>query len=639
MEKTSRQTRIHHLNAKEILKLFLYACLIFNLFFLTLLYAQLLEPKQEQDLELARTETGISEKIQAQLEDVLSNYYKKGTYIVNVKCHLERIPIPLKEKPTKLHKGEEETELPGLPAPPSEISSKEVEKFIVDQWILSEQLRVKYLDILILADEKVFSSKDIEFVKTVAKARVGIDERRGDMLTVRALSFPPPIEALSVTRETEKPEERKGVLNEVYPYLYFGGLFLGLLLFVIILLQVVNMIKMKKTAQELYPPYSLRLPIRTQTGLARLPEAGLLPSVSEKQVIELTPGSQPEAAPGSKDIFYELRQLMVTTLVGNPELGSEIFKRWVEIDKDTGIYQVAGFLKATDSRLIDLLSGYLGQDITSKVEFAMNQLTQIDKEGLIETFKKFREEFQKEQSLKAERIIKTGEEEDLFQFLKQLTPDQIFHIVKDEPPSIIAIALAQVPPEIVNAILKDLPPEKQLKIPVEMGKLKKIPISAYHDIADKLTKKALQIEKIKYVTTDGIEALVNILEQSPPEKEQEILASVAEHDLLLAEELRTVYITFDEISRLPDKFLSEILRGFDRDTIMKSLIDTKPELRNKILNNLPPRIKVIVNDGLKTLEDTAEIPLEEIQKARRTITRKIRDLARSGKIDLKKVLT
>ncbi|MDI6642196.1 MAG: FliG C-terminal domain-containing protein, partial [Elusimicrobiota bacterium] len=544
----------------------------------------------------------------------------------------------IKEKPAKAKELEEEIELPGLPVTPAEVGSKEIEKFVIDQWIFSDKFRIKYLDISVLLDEKAFSSKDIEFVKTVTRGRVGIDEMRGDTLTVKVLSFPPPVEELGIKKEevTKKP---KSLLNEVYPYLYFGGTVLGLLLFVIILLQVINMIKMKKIAQELFPPYGLRLPTKTQISAARLPEARVLPLASEKQVFELPPEGQTETPQERKDIFYELRQLMVTTLIGNPELTSEIFKRWVEVDKDDGIYRVAGFLKATDSRLIELLSGYLGQDIASKVEFAMNQMVSIDKEGLIETFKKFREEFQKEQSLRAERITEAGEQDDIFQFLKQLTVEQIFHIIKDEPASIIAIVLAQLPSKVTNTILKDLPAEKQSRVPVEMGKLKKIPISAYRDIADRLAKKALEVEKIKYVTTDGVEALVNLLEQSSPEKEQEILAAIAEHDLLLAEELRKVYIPFDEISRLPDKILSEILRGLDRDTIRKSLVDTKPELKNKILNNLPPRTKIIISDELKVLEESAEIPVEEIQEARRAITRKIRDLVRSGKIDLRKILT
>ncbi|MEW6557008.1 MAG: FliG C-terminal domain-containing protein [Elusimicrobiota bacterium] len=633
--------------AKNTVKFKLAVCLLLLLCTssLQLLKSQLLQ--EQPDLELTRRENAVSDRIQSQIEELLNNYYKKGSFIVNVKSHLERIPIKEKSAKTGESAGggiydEEEVALPGLPVSPSVSGSGEVDRFIIDQWVFSDRFKIKYIELTVLLDEKIFLAKDIEFVKTIVKTRAGLDETRGDTLTVKVLSFPPPVESAGIVKEEIPAKEPKSPITEIYPYLYFGGTVLALLLFVIILLQVINIIKTKKAAEGMFPhpSYGLRLPplpMRSQMDTARLPPLPEGTTPSEKQPLELPLGTKSEPSSLSqdrKDIFYELRQLMVTTLIGNPELASEIFKRWVEVDKEGGIYQIAGFLKATDPKLIELLSEHLGQDIASKVEFAMNQMVSIDKEGLIETFKKFREEYQKEQSVKAE---KTGSgQADMFQFLKQLTPEQIFHIIKDEPVSIIAIVLAQVPPEITNSILKDLPSEKQLKLPVEMGKLKKIPVSAYSDIADKLARKALEVEKIKYVTTDGIDALVNILDNSSPEKEQEILTTIAEHDISLAEELRKIYITFDQLVRLPDKVLSEILRGIDRDIITKSLTNSTPELKNKLLNNLPTRTKIIVSDGLKALEEAGEISVDEVQAARRLITQKIRELAKLGKIDFKK---
>jgi flagellar motor switch protein FliG len=289
---------------------------------------------------------------------------------------------------------------------------------------------------------------------------------------------------------------------------------------------------------------------------------------------------------------------MVTTLVGNPSLASEIFKRWIDADQEDGVYQVAAFLKATDPGLASMLAEHIGKDNIAKVEFAITQMSSIDKEGLIETFKKFREEFQREQQV---RNSSSGSSDvgDLFQFLKQLETQQIFHIIKDEPVGIAAIVLAQVTPDVANTVLQELPEDVQGKVPVEMGKLKKIPLSVYKEISNKLSKKALEVGQMKFVTTDGVNALIKMLEQSTPETEQQILDRVTEQDIALSQEIRKYYITFDEITRIPDKILADILRSLDRESIIKALINSKDLVKNKVINNLAPRTKIIVSDALK----------------------------------------
>jgi len=62
---------------------------------------------------------------------------------------------------------------------------------------------------------------------------------------------------------------------------------------------------------------------------------------------------------------------------------------------------------------MELLSEHLGSDIASKVEFAMNQMTTIDKESIVETLKKFREEFQNEQMISRQK----NSSDDMFDFL------------------------------------------------------------------------------------------------------------------------------------------------------------------------------------------------------------------------------
>ncbi|MCB4792685.1 MAG: hypothetical protein LHV68_12480 [Elusimicrobia bacterium] len=609
--------------------------------------AQLSAPVQERDLELTRRESAISERLQTQLEQVLSSYYKKDSFVVGIKAFLERIPVQDTSAPAQNKSEKEELELPGLPIPPSSVNNQETDNLAMEKWTFSDKFKIKYMEISILLDEKIFSNNDVNFVRTVTETRIGLDESRGDMINVKAIPFPPPSNAFDVFKEKEKDkaqqqaqqdQQNKIFPKEVYPYLYIGGIFIAVLVFVIIILLGLSIIR-ARGQHERYP-YGYLPPVPGMSGLGQ--NQPIPPGITQpaaKPVLESsTPdqkGQSIQLQDENKDIFYELRQLMVTTLVGNPKLASEIFKKWAATEQDNGIFQITGFLKATDPSLIDILQEYLGSEISSKVKFAMNQMTSVDKESIIETLKRFREEFQKEQSIQSQKA--SGE--DMFEFLKNMSAEQVYHVIKDEPVGIMAIALAQVSPEKANAVFKELPIEHQSKIPVEIGKLKKIPATSYRDIADKLSKKAIEVERIRYVATDGVDTLGNFLENTTPEKEQEILASIALHDIKLAEELRKVYITFDEISKIPDKNLAEILRSFEREVMTRALIDSSEDLKEKFLNNLPQRMKLMITDEVKAFEESGEIPIDEVQKARRAITQKIREMAKSGLVDLKKLQT
>lgn len=614
----------------------------------------------DEDLEIIRRGNAISERIQSQVQELLGTYYDRKTYIVNVNTHLERImpPTPPSQQVQKFETPSEfeDIELPGLPIVSQSQQSNQPmqqetiqQRVAAEQWLFSDKFRIKYIEVLVSLDQQAFAEKDVEFVKAIVRTRAGLDDTRGDSLIVSIIPFPKGIETDATAQKKKEDSllfDTKNLFKKIYSSMLIMGIILGVILLVILLFQLLHLRMLRKRIREAFEEQNQLAFPRQQIGTMDMnaPQiaqqaAGRMLELPQQGATRTTP-EQSEQTIKQDKYFYELRQLMVTTVVGNPQLSSDVFKKWIEANKDDGMKQIAGFLRATDPQLIGLVAEHVGKDVASQVSYDMAQTTDSGKEDLIEMFKKFREEFQKEQWLNAQKAVQqTGDTSgSMFQFLQQLPAEIVYHILKEEPVSIIAIALAQVPADTAHLILNELPQDKQMQIPVEIAKIKKIPLSVYKEIADKLAKKAMEVDKIRYVATDGIEALINILEQSSPEMEHEILSRLSGQDILLAEEVRKVYITFDELVRLPDKVIADIARGFDRDVITRALLNASPELKEKIITNLPARIKIIVTDSVKTLEESGEVPDNDVLAARRTLVQKIRELAKTGKLDLKKIL-
>lgn len=544
--------------------------------------------------DIARKSSLLSQKIRTQIEETLGLYFKPETFFVDVKVNLIK-PEPIRIQQKIIPKTEK---LPGLPA----IIKEEIKEETIPQY---EGYKIEWMKITILLRHGIFTTNDISFIKQIVQMRSGFDDTRGDSLEIKQVPFP---QLESLTKEKQKFSFTE-LLAKIPTELSFGIIIVLLVLLLILILQFSLLKKIKYPTAE-------------------------HPVVEAKPVATPVPASTPPPAPPSAKksidtVISETKKYLVSLIVGSPQICSKISKKWIT-EGDEGLNRISIFYKTVDSELLNLLEEYFERDVIEKINSKIPEVEIPEPEKLLEIWNQFRKEYT--DILKSEKV---KAEVDIFQFLHQLQPHQILHIIKDEPPGVVAIVIGQLDPDIAINVFKELPLELQKKIPFELGKLKKIPVGAFKDIAERLSRKAYDAAQIKFVTTDGVEALVGLLERMDPESEKEVLSTINEQDITLGEEIRKVYLTFADILKVPDKVLTEVVRPMERESVAKALIGADEQIQNKILKCLPERIQIIVKDLIESLIDT---PREEVEKSRLIIIREIRTMAREGKINLKKIL-
>ena len=572
---------------------------------------------EQQNLEMKRREQSIAEKTKELLESTLKKYYSKDNFIVTVNVSLEKV------SPEKIAKEEPEiegeifergtVEMPGLPVTSSPIlkeDEKKQEPQTATSW--EQILRIKWMKITILLKEGEFKPNDKDFIASVVKMKSEYDENKGDILSIQELPFPPVqiAEAGTLQQESEKPEAVK------FDWRGYAGWVIAAILIVIVFSLLSRLSRVKRE-------------VRQPIIMPQMPAPAAVPQSAVQQ-----PTPEKVKDNGMKKLLEEVRELMITTLIGTPEVSTKVLKNWMDTEKEDGLNRAAMLIKTTDPRMVDTLSDELGPDLTAQLTYAVSQLGDIEKDALDSIYKKFKDDYAKELQNEI-REHGVSKEKDIFIFLRKLEPHQVLNILQDEPPGVIAVGLAQLTPEVSSQILKELPEDKRYKVPLEMGKLKKVPATAYYDIADKLSRKALGVANIRYVSTDGIESLVNILENLDLETEQQVLSKIKQQDLTLANEIRKIYVSLPDVINLSNRFLSEILRIINQETIIKVVVGVSPELKDKIMNNLPGRVKTIVQDSIDQYKD---ITPEEIAKAQHEFLAEIRSQTKAGKINLVRIL-
>lgn len=592
--------------------------------------------REIESLEMQRRQVSISEKIRSDVEEVLGEYMDRSTYMVAVQVSLERVRrsrSKANEIPTPSEAEEAGIELPGLPTSKHAASSAvaRAAEDAIQPW--EHLFRLKRLKVTVLLQQNAFKPGDKRFISNVIRMRSGFDEVRGDLLVIQELPFPTLARAIA-EMTPKKIEEPKSTVTTpppapepVIPQKVWAWLLGALAVVTLALVWRVGR-SSSQAPQPFFAPAGM-------PGMSMMPPFQVSSHVPPPPPPPAPPAPPPPAAsPVSPPrLFEELRHFVNVTVVGNAELSTEVLKGWWGTG-ETGQANAVTFLRAADPKLLATLGEELGADLATQLQAGLSQRAAPTAEEAEDVFSRFREDYEQVQRTK---LLESGanKDRDLFRFLKKLEVAQLAKLFEDEEAGVIAVGLAQVTADIASRVLAELSPEKRMKVPVEMGRLKKIPVSAFHDIAERLSKKALGVADIRFIATDGVESLISMLEQLDAQTERQVLTSLQQQDMRLAEEIRRTYLTAADLENASERFLSEFLRGVDREVLAKFMAGSSEDLRSRWMAYLPDRLKVMVEE---LASQFADAPPQELEQAKKSLLAEARGMVKSGKFTMKQVL-
>jgi flagellar motor switch protein FliG len=266
---------------------------------------------------------------------------------------------------------------------------------------------------------------------------------------------------------------------------------------------------------------------------------------------------------------------------------------------------------------LNIISSELDAKISSTLENEVKNMNDVTGEEALPVLSKFKTDFTKLSC----GVVNENEYNDMFGFLKQLNEQQILHLIKEESEGITGMLLAQLDAPMASRILQNVDKAKSTKILAGMGKIEKIPIKSYKELADRISSKALEVVQMRYVASDGINSVLNVLDSLPLNVQEEYLNSLAETDIHLAEKIKSSFITLPEVVGLPDKFIRDIMRSLDQDTLVLALVGAEEDLKTKVIQLMPERMQMMIQSGLESQADASP---EQVEGAQKKMLQKIR---------------
>src|SRR3954451_8965024 len=158
-----------------------------------------------------------------------------------------------------------------------------------------------------------------------------------------------------------------------------------------------------------------------------------------------------------------------------------------------------------------------------------------------------------------------------FSFLRKTPPDQIVAFLSEESPQTIALVIASLHHTLGARVLASLAPDIQTDVSLRIATLTEANPEVIRELETGLRAKLSNVLNTDMADTGGVDALAAILNNAGRSTERNVLQSIERTHADLADEIRQLLFTFDDIVNLPDRDIQLVLREIDQKDLALAL--------------------------------------------------------------------
>ncbi|MBX3579400.1 MAG: flagellar motor switch protein FliG [Rhizobiaceae bacterium] len=215
--------------------------------------------------------------------------------------------------------------------------------------------------------------------------------------------------------------------------------------------------------------------------------------------------------------------------------------------------------------------------------------------------------------------------------LEKIAPERLGAFLSSEHPQTASMVLSKLGPQAAANVLLTLDKGVRSEIIKRMVSLSAIPDAAVKIIEDQIRARVL-VETSTKDTSAGHSRVANLLNELDKSKLEEVMSDLAEAGTPDLEAIRARLFAFEDIEMLTQKARVTLFDGISAEIVTLSLRDAPPQLIECILSAIGARSRRMIEAELGM--GSEGIPVEEIQRARKSIATTAIRLAGEGAFEL-----
>jgi flagellar motor switch protein FliG len=230
----------------------------------------------------------------------------------------------------------------------------------------------------------------------------------------------------------------------------------------------------------------------------------------------------------------------------------------------------------------------------------------------------------------AARLLETVtiSDHETFSALNRVDPRVIAEFTKAEHPQTTALILAHMDPSAAGKVLSFLPEVVRTEVVLRLAKLKEVSPTVMEEIIEALQNDLLNMAS-GGEEVGGLKRVAEILNHTEKSVEADILKRLQEEDPALAEGIQQLMFTFEDLVKLDNRAIQEILREVDIKVLAKALRGANEEVQQKIFSNMSQRAAEVLKEDMEALGPTR---LSEVEEAQMEVIRVVLRLRDEGRI-------
>ena len=213
--------------------------------------------------------------------------------------------------------------------------------------------------------------------------------------------------------------------------------------------------------------------------------------------------------------------------------------------------------------------------------------------------------------------------------LELIDPRTLATFIRNEHPQTIALILAHLDPKKCGETLKLLPESLHTEILIRIANLDAVAPEIIDEIDDVLRNEIQAMGSISTQKIGGVEPLAEMLNLIDKATEEQILDNLEERDPELAEQIRQLMFVFDDLVKIDDRGIQELVKGVTNERWKVALKTASEAVRDLIFRNMSERAAVMLKEDMEAM---AAVKLSDVESAQFEIVQVARKLEEEGKI-------
>ncbi|MGO9321026.1 MAG: flagellar motor switch protein FliG [Solirubrobacteraceae bacterium] len=216
-----------------------------------------------------------------------------------------------------------------------------------------------------------------------------------------------------------------------------------------------------------------------------------------------------------------------------------------------------------------------------------------------------------------------------FEFLGRVPPERSVTLLRTESPQTVALILANLPTNLAAGVLARLPEAQQPDIALRIARMGETSAQVIRQVEEVIRQKLSVAGEQEFSASGGTKALAEILNHSDRTTERKVLEKLASTDKDLAEEVRSMLFVFEDIVKLEERAVQQVLREADQKDLVLALRGAPDNVKEVVLTNMSERGAEMIKEEMELQPPQRQ---RDIDAAQSRIVAVVRDLEEAGAI-------